>query len=300
MSTKIRKSLTGFCELSVSNQRWSDALTQRYLDESCEAVSLGALDKEFFYPNLDFLRDLPHLREVRLLGDVRDDRALAELTTLEVLKIDTGWKKPLDLAELRRLRWLVAPWPHRISGIDALTRLELLEVFGFAGDSLEWIGPKPHLRFLRLDARRRHTYRLTGIENCPHVRKLWLYGGVISDTTLLAAVAALREIELAGVKITELNFAGCLPALVDLVLESCGSVATVEPLRSHPTLQGLAISGSTVVADGDLSPLLTIPNLVRARIASHRTYRLAANEINNRFPSVAGELPWVTDPVYLT
>lgn len=79
-------------------------------------------------------------------------------------------------------------------------------MFGFAGDDLRWIGPTPRLRLLRIDARRRHSYRLTGIEDSPQIRKLWLYGGVIADTAPLATVGALREVRLTDTKITDVGF----------------------------------------------------------------------------------------------
>ncbi|MCG2798356.1 MAG: hypothetical protein L6367_07430, partial [Cellulomonas sp.] len=58
------------------------------------------------------------------------------------------------------------------------------------------------------------------------------------------------------------------------------------PLIGHPHLRQVALNGSTVVADGDLSPLLRMPALRNLLIANRRGYRpsradLAAHGLND-------------------
>lgn len=290
---KVRKSRLGLRELSVSNRPWTEEAARRYRDEGCAAVSYTALDRGFTVPDVGFLRELPGLREVRLLGSFEDDTAVAGIDTLEVLWLQTGSQRALDLRGLPRLRDLLVSWARPVDGVDGLALLRELEVHDFRGSSLRWLGAKPELRFLRIDTSRRHRFDVSGIEGCTGLERLWVNGGTIEGSRAFAALVRLRELALHGAKVPDLSFVSALPALAELELESVGSLASLQPLRGHPGLRSVAITGSTTVEDGDLSPLTTMPRLVSAPIGTAKAhYRPTAREINERFPPIAGPVPW--------
>jgi hypothetical protein len=78
---------------------------------------------------------------------------------------------------------------------------------------------------------------LDGIEVLGKLEALLLWGGKVTDLQLLAALRSLRYAE----------------------LESGPAIASLEPLRHHPRLRMLALGP---IADSDLSPLGTLPELV--------------------------------------
>ncbi|MEV8098199.1 hypothetical protein [Kitasatospora sp. NPDC085879] len=71
------------------------------------------------------------------------------------------------------------------------------------------------------------------------------------------------------------GFAAALPRL--RVLDGCGPVDSLTPLTGHPVLREVYVTGSTVIADGDLRPLfdpaLTVVAVERG--APHYSHRPA-------------------------
>lgn len=293
---KVRRSRLGSKELSVSNQQWTTEHRARYITEGCTAVAYGALSKGVRVENVGFLRELPNLQEVNLIGDFADDTDVAQLTSLKRLWLNTSCRYPLDFGELQALEEVNAPWDRIGNGFSDLVQLRQISVFEFSGYSLRWLGEKPNLTFLQVDSRRAHKYELTGIESCKMLRTVWLTDGKVTNTELFGRLKNLRRLELIRLKIDSIEFAASLTNLLELRLESIGKITSVAPLREHPTLRSVQLVGASEAEDRDLTPLLTIPNLVSVLIGRNRAdYQPSANDVNERFPPIFGSVPWEQD-----
>jgi len=67
--------------------------------------------------------------------------------------------------------------------------------------------------------------------------------------------------------------------LISLSLSGLPKLKSLSPLRSLETLKYLTIDGSTIVNDGDLSPITSLSNLRDLVLVPRRSYHPAAREV---------------------
>jgi hypothetical protein len=122
---------------------------------------------------------------------------------------------------------------------------------------------------------------LEGITRFSGLKRLEIgYAPLLRDIRQLADLRSLEVLELSHCKrVGELQVLSALPALKRLHLIDMGRIESLEFLRGLQHLRWFVASGSTVVADGDLSPLLTIRSLECVALASRRHYRPSVGDL---------------------
>ena len=221
------------------------------------------------FRDLSLLEELPNVRYLHLRSDCRPPLdPVAKLTKLRALLLDvSSIRGELDLRALPQLRWVrgslggkggetfrqsLARGHPRLEHLSLTSgRLRTLDelVVGFPrlrhlrvhfADHLRTFGDltpvAPTLRGLDLDFNV-GLRSLEGIEVLQRLEMFRLRSGKVTDVRPLAALRSLRYAE----------------------LETGPGIASLEPLRKHPTLRMLALGA---VQDGDISPLTTMPDLV--------------------------------------
>ncbi len=261
MNIKVRVSARGVREMAVVDEPWRDEFADRFRAESCTGLLLGCPTAAGCMPDIDFVVGLDGLRSIRLLLGVGDVSAAFRHAELEQLALPGRFKGALALDSLPALRVLETPHVKGLETVSGLRALEELTVVGWTAPDHRLLGVKPHLRYLRIEQKRGRTLSCAGVDAMPGLERLNYYEGRLTDLPLLGALHHLREIAFRNTKIADLGFVRDLPELASLELDNCGEVESLEPLRGSPALESVAISGSTVVRDGDLSPLLDVPRL---------------------------------------
>jgi hypothetical protein len=232
------------------------------------AREVNALALRLDFRDLSLLEELPKVRYLHLLSDGRPPLGpVAGLTKLRALILGvSALRGELDLAAFPQLRWLRASLGGK--GGEALReslsrghpRLEHLSFTEVRDRTLdELVHGFPRLRHLR-------------VHFADHLRTLGDLGpvartlrGLDLDFTGLRSldgIGVLRKLEMFriyGGKVTDLQPLAALRSLRYAELDTGPGVASLEPLRDHPKLRMLAMS---LVQDGDLSPLATMPELV--------------------------------------
>ncbi|MFI9815138.1 leucine-rich repeat domain-containing protein [Saccharothrix variisporea] len=281
MGLKVRKDRDGTRTLEVEGDEPVDAIVRRFVDEGCTSVLVG------FRQDADFLPELPGLTEVSFLRGVKDLSAVYRVPGLTRLALPTDHRGPLDLAAVPGLEFLVTPHCPGIEGLRELRSLRELVVHGWPSGDFAVLGDKPELRFLRLEMKRRAEVSALGLAGAPGVTTLWLYDGRLTDTRELAALTAVRELALRATKVDNVEFVAAMPELTRLELDNAGDIASLAPLRGHPSLRDLALAGSTRLVDGDFGPLFDMPALKGVGLdhnAPHYTHRAA--DIRQAFPPI--------------
>jgi hypothetical protein len=261
LSVKVRVSARGVRELAVVDEPWRPDFAERYRSEACTGLLIGCPTVSGAIQGVEFVRELEGLRSVRLLKGIRDVSALFDLPRLEALNLDTAFRGTLALGGLPELRILETPFARGVETLGALRALSELIVFGWSAPDLTMLGEKPALCFLRIEMKRKVDLSCAGIEGAPSLERLALYEGALVDPQRLAGLSQLHEVAFRNTKVRDLGFVHALPRLKLLELDNVGDVRTLGPLAGHPTLESVAISGSTKILDGDMTPILSIPQL---------------------------------------
>lgn len=261
MTIKVQVSAQGVRELAVIDEPWHAELGERFRAESCTGLLVGCPGKRGVMGDLDFALELDGLRSVRLLRGIRDISAIFGLRQLEALQLDTVFSGPLNLTALSALRRLETPFVPGIETLPSARHLTDLIVFGWSAGDLSILGEKSTLRFLRVEVKRRTSVSAAGIERAQLLERLNFYEGTLLDPDRLAGLTRLTEVALRNTKIANIEFARKLLRLRFLEMDNVGNVATLRPLDGHPALEVVNLSGSTIIDDGDMNPLLRIPQL---------------------------------------
>ncbi|WP_425428229.1 NACHT domain-containing protein [Actinokineospora auranticolor] len=211
--------------------------------------------------SVTYRRHLPHLHRLR------------KLTSVDVrLDLNQGLESLHDLQDVRLLNrlWLRLParatcdlelltghtgleslliWGKaEVVGVRALAELAGIEDIGVAGwpAPLSAFGCLPRLQTLRLLGRQRYDLAL---EPLPGVVQLMINRNLAGwmDLDLRAHFPDLRHLSLVGLRAPALDRLAAVD-LVSLNLHGCRDIA-LAPLREHPTLESLGLTGLKTVVD---------------------------------------------------
>ncbi|MBD1592250.1 hypothetical protein HC744_09445 [Arthrobacter sp. S1_S22] len=247
-----------------------------------DVVTSGAVDglvlntaHGFAAPDLEFLESWPLARLkilARHIADLSPIYRLSEsLTDLDVL---TAPSTALDLSELPHIASLGADWEQVSKTLSGLEHLKALFLRHFNPTDLRSLGVHPELESVRLKDRPK-LVSLDGLEDLTHLKELGIFLATkLQDISALSSMSApLSRLELVACKgISEIGPLQGLKALKFLNLSECGAIQSIRPLAYLEGLEEFHAYGSTRVSDGDLAPLLQLPNLRALSLQSRKFY----------------------------
>lgn len=177
---------------------------------------------------------------------------------------------------------LTLPW-GLLSVDDALPPgLRSLRFEDDTPPTLSAIPRSSHLEILELSPAR-ELATLDGLDRFPSLRTLEIAGAALHDIGGLALAPNLTVLGFEACRrLPELGPVGQLRQLRQLALLDCGDIPSIVPLAGHPSIAELVAYGTTRIADGDLSPLLSMPALRRLVLASRRSYTPSVAEVRRR------------------
>lgn len=262
---------------------WDPSIASVMLTENIRALSISGYTG-WNESNLDFLQDVPFLERLSLiiLNKVNID-GIYLLPHLKDLSVGHN-RKPIDFTRLQNLERLSLGWSRGyetlfecktlldvaiarlpesyLPSLSSLPKLETLALSFFRFAHLHLL---PELqKLVRLSLLVCNSlHELRGIESCPKLLVLWIEEAKsLGD---ISGVAALRHLK-------------------TLVLRDCPTISSIKPLVGMPHLEAVALSATTNISDGDLSPLASLPHLRHADFKDRRHY----SRRNDEFPK---ELP---------
>lgn len=234
-------------------------------------------------PDLEFLKDvvseLDGIEELQLVNHVlSSDGGASALSNLRALGLETYSKDRIDFAQsFPKIERLSFNWrPSGGTAFDATT-LKSLSISGYPLADLNPLARLGGLHALRLD-NSRHLRSLSGVEGLDLIRILSLRDDrALTDIGRLSATHhSLSEFELnACRKVTDITALERHRDLRRVVLIDCGRITSIGPLVDLPELEEFWFYGTTVIDDGDMTPLLRMAALKRVSFAprSHYTHR---------------------------
>lgn len=269
----------------VVTGRWTPAASVALRDGHADGLVLNYAHG-MIEPDLACLQDWPLHRLTilsRWITDLAPIRRLA--ATLEELEVTAApTAKRVDLGGFTRLRVLAGHW--RIIGADlpALPDLRDLYVEGWRAPDLRPLGVHPELTRLRLKGTGTALESVDGLDQTPALTTLLITTAArLTDLTGLTDVPDLVDLWLEVChRVDTLDDITPLTRLRHLTIADCGRIDSLTPLRGLIALQTLYAWDRTNIADGDLSPLLDLPELREVRFQSRRHYRPPLAEVKQR------------------
>ncbi len=234
---------------------WRDAYREAMQSRGVDALTILAEQP------LDFLLDLPFLRSLDLLFYRLgfDLSVINELSWLESLGLGVlGSRKGLRLSSLRQLKCYIADWMPGDEEVFDIETIEDLRLGKFPYESTEALRKLVRLRVLIIHVSRK-LQSLRGLESLQGLEKLSLaYLPNLRDVSAMAALRRLRDLEIVSCKRIECLEA-VLPSLTSLQrlrLENGPRLPSLAFVRAMPDLDRLSFHGTSVIEDGDMTPLL--------------------------------------------
>lgn len=280
------KRVDGMRTLAVKSFGWDDALLDVIQSKSIEFLSVQGVESD-----IDFVRELSGLRRLSLtVQKPRDLRALESLKSVRDLFVGLGPGRtpPVALDSLPHLSHLSVDWVPGLEAVAACTTVDKLTISRPPTADLAWLAGMTQLKQLMLTDSRRLT-RLSGLEALQNLRCLVLTN--LASLESLDGVQHLQHLEFLDVtscrKFATLDPVAALSALTKLAVNNCGDIASLRPLSSLTGLREFFAIESTRILDGDLSPLMELPNLQRFGMRSRREYRPSVEEVGAKVG------PWI-------
>ena len=241
----------------------------------------------FAEPDLEFLRPWPLPRLLVIARWITDlspiTRLGGHLTDLRLPAVHPSAAGTLDLTQLACLTSLSVSWTLIRDQTDALAPVTDLYIESYGPHDLTPLAAAKSLTRLRMK-QYPQLRTLDGITAFSRLKTLGIFlAPKLEDVSAVRAAPAAQTI-------SELHLDTCkkIPTFDDvslvknvrvLSLANSGDFPSLAPLAGMPELRELYLYESTRIVDGDLSPLLTLPELQRLSIANRRHYSPQVSEI---------------------
>lgn len=256
----------------IPQSNWKSSFARHILENNIAEIELNYA-KGFRGKDISFLDELPNLRSFTIIHwTIENVSAVHSLHSLRHLEISTYCKTPLDFSQFPELETCAIEWRARASSLFECKNLRDLWINRYSG--------KDASRFSRLTNLER-----LAIGNSP-IRDISALGCLTRLTSL--SLLNLRRLEsLKGIQsltgLVELKIVGCyrirtikevstLAKLRVLDISENKEIESVKPLANLACLEELYFHSSTVIRDGDLSPITRLAKLKDLRFQDRRHY----------------------------
>jgi hypothetical protein len=253
---------------------WSDDFIDVIREENISVLrlteSMGWKEKDISF--LEKLKGIG-LRGVEVYAwDVKDITPLINLPDLEYIGLQCEFTKAPDFSSFKNLTHFFLFWRPKAETVFGCSGLKLLNVVNYPSEDLQDIKNISGLRRLQLTSRK--LVSIAGIESLQSLRILDLAECTkLESLTGIEKCQELQVFELENCKkVNDVSSLGELASLRDVVLTDCGKVKSLQPLAKCRLLESLTFVGDTNVEDGELTPLLGMPELKRMWFADKRHY----------------------------
>lgn len=253
---------------------WSDVFIDVIRKENISVLrlteSMGWKGKDISF--LEKLQDVG-LRGVEVYAwDVKDVTPLQFIPDLEYLGLQCEFTKAPDFSRFDRLKICKLLWRPMAKTILDCSGLKLLNVVNYPAEDLQKLTNMTGLKRLQISSRK--LVSLAGIESLPSLRIMDLAEcPKLESLTGIETCQGLQVVELENCKkVNDISSLGELANLRGVVLTNCGKVKSLQPLAKCRLLESVTFAGDTNVEDGELTPLLDMPELKRMWFVDKQHY----------------------------
>jgi Leucine-rich repeat (LRR) protein len=262
--------------LVLESREWSKDLTQCCLENDIKELYLN-ISFGWAGGDLSFLKDLKGLWALDILTDyVEDPSPIHHLTKLRILSVGEILKGQIDFSKFPHLEVVSVNWSPKVKSIfdcKSLKKVLLCKYKSKDGD-LSLFNNLPNLESLCFKIC--NINRIGGISNLRNLKELEIHWASKLDSLQgLESLTTLKKLAIETCRsLRRIDEISALTNLEWLDLSNNGRIETIKPLARLKKLKKLLLIESTNIVDGDLSVLLTLPNLRDVSFGERRHYNL--------------------------
>jgi Leucine-rich repeat (LRR) protein len=256
----------------ILKSAWSADIAQFMLASDIRWLELNTV-KGWKDTSVEFLREIDWLERLDLIPwGVIEVSAVETLTKLEYLNVGVRWAGSVDFSKLVRLEHCFLDCGKGAETIFECKNLEYLHLHGYKPTPTHDLRQLQKLIVLKIQDSPLNA--LPELGGAKHLSTLWLrlcpnFANIVS----ICQCKNLEELFLAGCpKIRSLDDLLCLKKLRKLDLSDNRDMESLKPLEHLRCLEEISFFGSTRIADGDLSPIMRLPNVKQVMFDSRRHY----------------------------
>jgi len=270
----ITDSEDGFGSCLVLQQMWSNDFVDLIKKENISVLRLSE-SAGWKGKDISFLEQLQgtDLRGVEVYAwDVKDLTPLQYLPRLETIGLQAEFTKAPDFSTFNNLTHLFLYWRPKAITVFGCSGLQRLNIVNYPLEDLKKLNNIAGLKHLQLTSKK--LLSLAGIEALQSLRNLDL--AICPKLESLSGINKCQEIQFVELesckKVSDVSSLGELSSLREIVLTDCGKIKSLQSLAKCRLLESLIFAGDTNVEDGELTPLLDMPELKRMWFADKRHY----------------------------
>ena len=261
--------------------QWKDSFRSEIENKNVEYLRLSAANgwKE---TDITFLNTLKNLKGIEIYNwEVNDILPIQQLTQLEFISLECDFRKPIDFTLFPNLKTCQITWKAGAKSIFQCKNIEHLNIANYPAEDLTSINCHQELKILQLTSKKLNN--LKGIDKFASLECIDLFECPnLQSFSMIESVESLRHLEVESCKgFKDIEPIGNLINLNVIVLNDCGKIESISPLKNCLSLEKVFFSGSTVIEDGDLSMLKSLPNLRIVRFVDRKHYSIKIHEIQS-------------------
>lgn len=266
---------------------WSDSLIRVFEREQIQEIVLFKPNNSGF-SSLDFLGKVSWLKSFTLLDLLTENiSGIHFLSDLRSIYMGDYSKKAIDFASFPELKECRMEFSHNRLSVVSCPKLELLSMLHFSLSDLSKLVPLRHLTTLDISQGKLADIRaITEFRHLEHLNLVLLKS--LQDIAPLGRAGELQTLSLEGTRgFRTLDALSGLGKLRRLNISNCGQIDSIAPLVACRSLEILEFSEDTNILDGDLQPILQMPNLKYISLMNRKHYNLRREDIpiyHLRFP----------------
>lgn len=259
---------------------WTKALEKYVIDNRVEGLYFNA--SAWNGDNLDFLANVPFVRYVQIIDtDLKSIGGLNALPNLEYLSVRAFCKTKLNFPAWN-LKECYFEWIPGNESLFECNTLKRLYLYGYPGE-FEPLLSLSLLEDLTFNGNRRVT-SIAGIEKLKKLHTLKLYRlQKLYDLNGIQELPLLRNLEIECCKkLADISPIGRCVDLSTCLLDNCGNIPSLKNLSDCKELERLSFI-DTVIEDGDLDFLESMPKLRKASFVNKKHYSIKRENLWKMF-----------------
>ena len=260
------------CKILTVKTEWKDEYSELIHNGDVNGLYLN-YSLGWKCADYSFLKDHKQITHLKIIDTPKDNLSpIEELTNLECLEISCATKEHIAFNKLTNLKECFLSWWNQAHAIFDCHSLVKLYLDGLKIKDYQPLGNLTNLKCLTIG---NSTFNnLADISALKKLEKLELLNcRRLTELSELIGFSELVWLVIDGSsKIYDVSPLSKLKKLKVLNLSTNKNIKSISPLIHCRELRAFAFAGSTIVEDGDLSPLTELPHLSMLMFAGRRNY----------------------------
>lgn len=264
---------------------WTNAISNFIRENEIKAIYLNSA-KGWKDSDYSFLSELDKVEELNIISSTATKlSAIEEMVSLVEISITTSTNDEVDFRKLSNLKKCYLYWWSGAKSIFDCIEIEALYLDNVKLKDFSQFRNMKHLKSLTISNSKIDT--IDWLSDFKNLTEFELYNcRKLGEFDTIRECFALKKLVINGSKLLKsISFVEALPDLEILSISDCSKINSIDAISKLRNLKAFSFAGSTVIADGDLNTLISLPKLsmLMFQARKHYTHKLIKNWDWNNF-----------------